>query len=404
MLRVLTLSTLYPNAHQPTLGLFVERQTHGLAARAGVEVQVVAPVGLPAWLLKLHPHYRPLTRLAEQETWNALTVHRPRFTVWPKLNVPATAAALARALLPFLRDLKTRFPFDVIDAEYFWPDGVAAMTLAPALEVPFSIKARGSDVYHWGDRPGIGEQIVDAAEAADGLLAVSVSLKREMVHRGMPAGKIGVHHTGVDLDLFHPTDRPAAKAELGVAGPLIATVGALIERKGQTYALDALARLPDATLLLIGDGPDRSALEAKARRLGIDRRIRLLGAQRPPAVARLVAAADVLLLPTRAEGIANVWVEALACGTPVVTCDAGGAREVIERPEAGRVVARNGEKLAAAVREVLADPPAQEAVRTSAERFSWARNAEELEMHLRRLVARGPLGCGERPPPLSGER
>lgn len=385
MLRVLTLSTLYPNSAQPTLGLFVERQTIGLAARPDVEVQVVAPVGLPLWPLSLHPHYRPLTTLPRQEQWHGLALHRPRFTVWPKLNAPAAAASLARALLPYLHDLRRRFPFDVIDAEYFWPDGPAAMRLSRALGVPFSVKARGSDIYHWGDVAGIGEQIVDAAHKAAKLLAVSASLKAEMVARDMPADKIAVHHTGVDLDRFRPADRINARAELQVSGPLLITVGALIERKGQAIALDALALLPGATLLLIGNGPDRPALEQQARSLGIADRVRFLGAQPPDDVARLLAAADVMLLPTRAEGIANVWVEALACGTPVVTCDAGGAREVIDRPSAGRVVLRDTAALAAAVAKLLADPPEQAAVRSAAKRFSWDRNAAELEAHLRSI-------------------
>jgi glycosyltransferase involved in cell wall biosynthesis len=290
-------------------------------------------------------------------------------------------------LLPRLRALRRDFRFDAIDAEFFWPDGVAAMHLARALGVPFSVKARGSDIYHWGDVPGIGEQVVAAAEGAAGLLAVSASLKDEMVRRGMPADKILVHHTGADLTLFQPRDRAAAKAELGVAGSLLATVGGLIERKGQSFALDALAQLPEATLLVIGDGPDRGQLERRAAELGIADRVRFLGSQPPQDVALLVAAADVMLLPTRAEGLANAWVEALACGTPVVTCDAGGVRDVIDRPELGRIAARDGAALAAAVREVLASPPDQAAVRRGAERFSWERNAAELEAHLRALVS-----------------
>jgi teichuronic acid biosynthesis glycosyltransferase TuaC len=386
MLRVLTLSTLFPNAARPQLGLFVERQTLGLAARAGVEVQVVAPVGLPVWPLSLHPHYRPLASLPECETWNGLTVHRPRFRVWPKTGQRRAAASLARALLPVLLALRADFPFDVIDAEFFWPDGPAAMRLSQALGAPFSVKARGSDIYHWGDVPGIAPQIVAAGEAAAGLLAVSQSLKDEMVARGLPGDRIKVHHTGVDLDLYRPLDRDAAKAEFGISGPLVVSVGALIERKGQRFAIEALARLPDATLVLIGDGPDRAALEHQARETGLAERVRFLGRQPPEAVARCLGAADVMLLPTRAEGIANAWVEALACGTPVVTCDAGGARDAIDRPEEGRIVARDAEALAAAVSELLASPPPQEAVRASAMRFSWERNAEELEAHLRALL------------------
>jgi glycosyltransferase involved in cell wall biosynthesis len=382
MLRVLTLSTLYPNASQPQLGLFVERQTRGLAALPDVDVEVVAGRGMPVWPLSLHPHYRPLGRLTREEDWRGLRVHRPRFTVWPKLGAAGTGRALAGAALPVLRRLRERFAFEVIDAEYFWPDGVAVMHLARALSVPFSIKARGSDIYHWGDVPGIGAQVRAAAAAADGLLAVSQSLKDEMVSRGMAGDKIRVHHTGVDLGLYQPVDRVTAKAALGVPGPLIVTVGGLIERKGQIEAIEAMPLLRDATLLLVGDGPDRAMLEARARELHVADRVRFLGNRPPQEVAHLLAAADVMLLPTRAEGIANVWVEALACGTPVVTCDAGGARDVIDRPEAGRIVARKAEPLARAVDELLASPPDPADVRRAAERFSWERNARELREHL----------------------
>src|SRR5690606_31668401 len=146
------------------LGLFVERQTQGLAALA--DVVVMAGRGVPVWPLSLHPHYRPLADLPEQEDWRGIEVHRPRFAVWPKIGAAGAGRALATAALPLARQLGC----DVIDAEYFWPDGVAAMHLAKWLGLPFSIKARGSDIYHWGDVPGIGDQVRAAAQAADGLL------------------------------------------------------------------------------------------------------------------------------------------------------------------------------------------------------------------------------------------
>jgi glycosyltransferase involved in cell wall biosynthesis len=114
--------------------------------------------------------------------------------------------------------------------------------------------------------------------------------------------------------------------------------------------------------------------------------VRFLGVQPHDALPALLAAADVMVLPTASEGLANVWVEALACGTPVVTCDVGGAREAIDRPEAGRLVGRDADAVAAAVRALLADPPAQADVRKAAERFSWKRNGDELFDHLSSLV------------------
>lgn len=382
MLRVLTLATLFPNHLRPTLGGFVERQTQALATQRGVEVRVVAPVGLPVWPLSLHPHYAPLRRLPLVEERNGLKVHRPRYRVWSELGAAGTARRMAAALLPALRDIRTDFRFDVIDAEFFWPDGPAAALLAKALELPFSIKARGSDIHLWGTRPDIGGQIVAAGRAADGMLAVSGAIRADMVALGMPAERIRVHHTGVDLAAFRPVDRAAAKAALGVNGPLLISAGALIARKGQDLAIAALKAIPGATLVLVGDGPDRARFEALAAGLPV----RFLGIRPHSELPGLLAAADVMVLPTVSEGLANVWVEALACGTPVVTSDVGGAREVIDRREYGRLVPREPQAIAAAVRALLDDPPAPAAVREGAARFSWERNGAELAAHLGELI------------------
>lgn len=388
MLRVLTLATLFPNGHRPNFGVFVERQTRALAARDGVELEVVAPVGLPAWPLRLHPRYAPLAALPLREDWGGLAVHRPRYPIWPLIGAAGAARRLAAALLPVLAEIRTRFPFDVIDAEFFWPDGPAAVRLASALGVPVSIKARGSDIHYWGARAGIGDQIIAAGRAAGGLLAVSAALKADMAALGLPEERIRVHRTGIDLAAFHPADRAAGRNLLGVEGPLLVSVGALIPRKGHEMALAALARLPKATLLIAGDGPDRARLERLAHSLGVERRVRFLGSQPHAALPALFAAADVTMLPTASEGLANVWVESLACGTPVVTSNVGGAAEVIDRPAAGRLVAREPEAIAAAVREILADPPAPADVRAAAESFSWDKNGAELFDHLAALAAR----------------
>lgn len=386
MLRVLTLATLFPNQAEPALGVFVERQTIGLAALDGVELQVVAPVGLPPWPLSRHPHYAARAALPEREVRNGLIVHRPRFRAWPRFGRRRDAASMKSALLPMLRSLRRDFAFDVIDAQFFWPDGPAAMALARDLDLPFSIKARGADIHHWGSQKGIGAQVVAAGRAADGMLAVSGALRRSMIGLGMPGERIRVHHTGIDHERFRPLDREEAKARLGVAGPLLVTAGWLIPRKGQAMVLAALRRIPDATLFLVGDGPDRASLEALVRAYRLDARVRFLGARPPEDLPLLLGAADVMVLPSESEGLANVWVESLACGTPIVIADVGGAREVVDRSEAGRIVAREPDAIAAAVSELLARPPAQDAVRSSAERFSWERNSRELFEHLSGLV------------------
>jgi glycosyltransferase involved in cell wall biosynthesis len=382
MPRVLTLSSLYPDRRRPTFGVFVERQTQALAAQEGMAVAVASGTGLPLWPLSLHPHYRNRRVSRRWEVWKELEVLRVPFRIWPRR--PGTAGrALARAVLPAIRDQG----FDVIDAEFFWPDGVAAMHLSRVLGIPFSAKARGSDIHFWGNVPEVREQMLEAAAEAGGLLAVSAALKASMEELGMPGDKIRVHYTGIDLDRFCPGDRAAAKADLGVEGALLVSAGALIPLKGQALAIEALRELPGVTLILVGDGPERTRLEALAAPLG--NRVRFLGNRPHDELPSLFAAADAMVLPSEREGLANVWVESLACGTPLVISDVGGAREVLDRREAGRLAAREPGAIAAAVREILAAPPAPSDVRAAAERFSWSRNAAELAAHLGAIAARG---------------
>ncbi len=387
MLRVLTLSTLFPDATRRTFGPFVERQTLGLAAHPQVDLRVMAPVGIPP-LGRFHPRYRALAQLPDVETSKGLAVYRTRFGHIPGVGGRWDAAALSRALLRPLKGIRVQFPFDVIDAQFFWPDGPAAVSLGQAFGVPVSIKARGADIHHWGHNPATAAQVLAAGQAADGLLAVSEAMRADMIALGMPSEKIAVHRTGIDRAAFAPRARADAKAALGIRGPLLVTVGALIARKGQAFAIDALAQLPDATLVLIGQGDDLSALKAQAARLGLADRVRFLGAVPHASIADWLAAADAMVLPTASEGLANAWVEALACGTPVVTCDVGGARELIDRPEAGRLVARDAGAIAAAVRELIAADYPRASVAATVDRFSWEANTAQLYLHLRGLVDR----------------
>ncbi len=393
MLRVLTLSTLFPDASRPNFGVFVERQTLGLAALADTEVRVVAPVGLPPWPLARMARYRSLAALPQRETWKGLDVTRPRFPAPPATRGRFHARLLARALMRHVDAIRREFAFDVIDASFLFPDGPAAVALGRRYGVPVSIKARGADIHHWGRARPTARAVLDAGRAADGLLAVSAAMKADMVALGLSADAIRVHYTGVDLDRFAPGDRPALKTALpehwgGVAGPLVVSLGALIPRKGHDVVIEAVTRLPGVTLLVAGEGPERARLMALAERLAVADRVRLIGPVPHAELPALLAAADMMALASSSEGLANAWVESLACGTPVVITDAGGARELVTSPVAGRVVARTPEAFAVAIEGLLAGPPDPAAVRASAARFTWEANAVTLRAHLSGLVAR----------------
>lgn len=386
-MRILTLATLFPNAVRPNFGIFVERQTAELASRDGVEVTVISPQNIPPWPLSRHPRYRALAALPRFERWHGLDVYRPAFLHLPGIGVHWQPWLMARAVLPLARRLHAEQPFDLIDAEFFYPDGPAARIIAGALGLPYWVKARGADIHHWGQHPKTRAMVVQAARDANGMLAVSAALKADMVALGMPEDRIAVHYTGCDQTRFAPRDAGELRAELGIEGPMLISVGALIERKRQELVIEALPMLPDATLVLAGTGDQEAHYRAVAGRLGVVERVIFAGSVAHDDLPRWLAAADVMVLPSRSEGLANAWVEALACGTPIVICDAGGARELLTDPIAGTIAAPEAAAIAEAVQAVLARAANPLEVRATVAPFSWTRNGDELQRYFEGLLA-----------------
>jgi glycosyltransferase involved in cell wall biosynthesis len=228
--------------------------------------------------------------------------------------------------------------------------------------------------------------MVKAAQGATALVAVSQALKADMAALGMPDERIFVHYTGLDRDAFRPTSREAARAQIAdlqalripIASHLLVTPGALIERKGQALVIEAMKDLPQCRLALAGKGEDEAKLRALAQSSGLSDRVHFLGQVSHKLLPLLFSAADALVLPSASEGLANVWVEALACGAPIVIPDIGGAREVLSSPAAGRIAAREPGAIAAAVEEIIANPASQEDVAAAVVQFSWERNGERI--------------------------
>lgn len=380
MKRLLSISTLYPAPGRTGFGRFVARQMEALAARGDWQVTVINPIGLPPLPIR---RYAALRAIPAQEQQGGVTVHHPRFTLVPGLSGPINPALIARAVVPLARELHAQTPFDMVDAQFFYPDGPAAAKVAAALDLPFAIKARGSDIHLWGERRLAVAQMRRAAAGASALLSVSAALARDMAALGMPDDRIRVHYTGLDGSRFRLQDQAQARRVVAHLVPgdgrLLLCVGALLAIKGQDLAIRALALLPpDVRLALAGTGPDDAALRALVAELGLEHRVHFLGAVEHDALPALLAAADAMVLPSEREGLANAWIEALACGAPLVIPDVGGAREVVRGTSAGRVVARNPGAIAQAILDLLAAPPARDAVAANVASFSWDANAAAL--------------------------
>lgn len=383
-LRLLTFTTLYPHAGLPNQGVFVENRLRHLVATGQATSTVLAPV---PWFPSRHARFGGWARFAMAETEerrHGLRVLHPRYAVIPKIGMAAAPAALySTAKRAVQRLLRQGLAVDVIDSHYLYPDGVVAVALGRRFGLPVVMTARGSDVTQLPDFAVPRRMIRGAMAAADAMISVSAGLKEAMVALGADADAVTVLRNGVDLAQFSPpVDRAAARATLGVKGPTLLSIGHLIERKGHHHVIEALTHLPEWCLLIVGEGPERGRLEALAQRLGVADRVQLLGARPHGTLGQVYGAADIVVLASSREGWANVLLEAMACGTPVVASDIPGNGEVVQRREAGLIVERNTpEGFAEAIRQLWADPPGRDAVRSYAEAFSWdATTAGQLQV------------------------
>lgn len=388
MVRVLTFTTLFPNAEQPNHGVFVENRLRHTLALGGIESTVLAPVAYFPFASPLFGRYARYARVPKEETRSSLRVLHPRYPVLPKLPALTPKFLYRSARGAVHRLARQGIGFDVIDAHYFYPDGVAAAHLACEFGLPLVITGRGTDLTLIPQNAGARREILWAADQAAALVTVCQSLKDRLVELGVAESRVRVMRNGIDLDLFTPRGRATARARLGLKSFTLLSVGSLIARKGHSLILGALPMLCDCTLLIAGSGPLEHELERKAAQLGVASRVTMLGEVPHGQLAEIYAAADLLVLASSREGWANVLLESMACGTPVVASNVDGTTEVVRSEAAGRLFeARTPQAIAGAIRAVRASPPDRALTRRYAEQFGWeptARANRELLIELGR--------------------
>ncbi|MSP02566.1 MAG: glycosyltransferase family 4 protein [Acetobacteraceae bacterium] len=372
--RLLTFSTLFPNNARPNHGVFVENRLRHLVASGDAVSEVLAPV---PWFPSAHPRFgdRALNaRVARSETRHGLTIRHPRFPVIPRVGMSLAPMLLYRAMVPVVaKMIRETGGFDAIDAHYFYPDGVAAVWLGQRFGLPVVVTARGTDVSLIPQFRRPRRLIQEAIAGASAIVTVSAALKEALIEIGAPSGKVTVLRNGVDTALFSPpSDRDAARAALGLTRPALISVGHLIERKGHHRTIEAMAKLPEFELIIVGEGPERDRLDALIARLGLGERVRLVGTRPHVALPSLYGAADASVLSSSREGWANVLLESMACGTPVVASNIWGNPEVVRTEAAGVITRENtADGIADGVRRLFARAPSREATRAYAEPFGW---------------------------------
>lgn len=352
----------------------METRLRELVSSGKVEARVIAPV---PWFFSTHPRFGEYARMARipgREDRNGFDVQHPRYFLPPKVGMNVAPFTLALGARPAIQGLLDEgYDFDVIDAHYYYPDGVAAALLAQHFKKPFTVTARGSDINLIANYAIPRRLMRWASTRASASIGVSAALTQAMRDIGMPAPSLRTMPNGVDLNLFRIHPKVNARAELGwVQGPTLHCVGNLVENKGHHIAIESLAQLPEFRLVISGEGPERQALEQLARQLGVLSRLTFLGRVAQAQLAICYSAADILVLPSSREGWPNVLLESMACGTPVVATRVGGIPEIVNSASAGQLIsARTASSLVEGIQALWRSMPEKSEVRSIAQARSW---------------------------------
>jgi teichuronic acid biosynthesis glycosyltransferase TuaC len=343
---IVVFTTLFPSPAQPQAGVFIRERMFRIAAT--LPLTVVAPrpwFPFQSVLRKWRPHFRPES--PAEEVQEGIRVLRPRFMSFPGMLKRLDGLFLAWGSFATMRRLKRSGRLDILDAHFAYPDGYAAGLLGAWLRVPVTVTLRGTEIRHALD-PVLMPRVRRALQSACRIFAVAESLKRVACALGVPDDKVRVVGNGVDTDKFHETDKRDARRRFGLPddAPVMISVGGLVERKGFHRVIECmpalLQRYPNLQYVIVGaagpEGDYSEILRAQVRELGLVDRVHFVGSVAPQALKVPLSAADIFVLATRNEGWANVFLEAMACGLPVVTTDVGGNREVVCDERLGIVV------------------------------------------------------------------
>jgi glycosyltransferase involved in cell wall biosynthesis len=380
--RVLVITKIFPNAAEPTSAPFNRQQIAALAARPGIDVEVLGTIPWypGAGLLAKWSSAGRVARVPRRETIDGIDVRHPRTLFIPRAAHGLWAPLYAASLAPIA--LAARGRFDVVLGTWAYPDGAAAVALAALAGVPAVVKLHGSDMNLIAKMPGPQRVLRWTLPRAARVVAVSRALADEAQALGVAPERVAIVMNGVDPTLFRPGDRAGARAQLGLpaAAKILLYVGNLKELKGVldlAAAFEAAARDESIHLAMVGGGEQKAAIDALAAKL--PGRVTVAGARPLAEIPTWMAACDALVLASHHEGTPNVVLEALASGRRVVATRVGGVPDLITSATLGELVPpRDPPALAAALERAAhaAYDPA-EVARLGA-RGGWAESAARL--------------------------
>ncbi len=314
-----------------------------------------------------------------------------------KLQVPLLVAAEYLAIRKILKKEK----IDIMHAHWIIPQGYLAALIKKKFGIPYIVTAHAGDVFPLKSTllKRFGRIALRNCDAC----TVNSLATKKAVEAVMPLDRIHVIPMGVDLSAFSPSKKDASlRKQLGMPDQLILFVGRLAEKKGLTFLLDAmptvLKKFPKAKLLIIGDGPLKSALEQQAQQLGIHKSVIFIGKMSNDELPRYYATADLFVGPSivtasgDTEGLGVVFLEALASGTAVIGSNVGGIPDIIKDGITGLLVEqKNAKALAEKIIEMLRNLKLRQTLVKNGQKhiqrnYDWETIADEFDLLLKNVA------------------
>ena len=381
--RLAVVTPFFPLGTRPEQG----RSTYQMmvALRERFELTVVCPIpDYPRWLTPRRFDYR---RVDVDYQVPLVTTRYLSFPALPGLTRPINAATCARYIEPVLQEIDP----EVILNFWIYPQGRGALLAGRRLGIPVVVGAIGTDLNAIPD-PITRRLAASTMKQANHVITKSEALRQRAIAMGVAPERVTTIHNGCDRSLFHPAERAEARRATNVKEDerVIVFVGRLETPKGTLELLAACVKIqnevPRLRLVYVGDGPEerRLAEMARAHNAGW---VQLMGAQAPEAVAQWLAAADLLALPSYAEGCPNVVIEALSCGRPVVATNVGGIPELVDESCAVLAPPRDLPALAQALRSALTHEWDEARIAAQFGR-TWEDVADEVEAVLLKVLQR----------------
>jgi glycosyltransferase involved in cell wall biosynthesis len=361
--KLVIITNLYPLPWQPTRATFNYQQFTLLATK--MDVYILIPVAFLDWF----------------KNRKQINQRNERIKIVPYIYLPKIGRRFYGTLMYWSLNLlagkwlKKIAPTKVL-ASWAFPDGIAAQKIAKQLNAEFYLKVHGSDINMHTNFPARAKQIVTMANKANGILSVSYALANKMIELGVERKKIKVIYNGVDQTLFKmDNEQPPEKK-------YILYIGNLIKTKGVGELLESFnfvsQQQQNLQLIFVGGGPEQHVLERRSRELNLKTKVTFLGKIPHQQLPALIANAKLTVLPSYNEGVPNVLLESMACGTPIVATNVGGIPEIINDSIGILVEKQDTEALSNAIITGITRDWNKLAISKSAQRFTWSNNINDL--------------------------